>query len=298
MFEALQRPGSPYRLHDLGPSLEYHFLFFNLNDLSGRNLDRVAAKQLWFRNAGFRRAISLAIDRAAIARLVYRGHGSPLWWHVTPANRLWENTSLPKPARSVAKARELLQSAGFSWNGAGKLVDRDGRPVEFSVLTSAGNTDREQMATLIQADLKDLGIDIRILTLEFRSLLSRVQSELDFEACLLGLGGSDPDPAPEMSVWLSSGSAHFWDVTHKLPDTPWQAELDRLMTAQLSAPIYAERKQMYDRVQQIVAEQLPIICLASPNVLVGVRNGLQGIRPGIVPPYALSNLDEVFWSEN
>lgn len=296
-FEALKRAGAPYRLEDLGPSLEFNFLFFNLNDLSGRKLEAVAAKQVWFRNPDFRRAVSLAIDRAAITRLVYQGHGSPLWWHVTPGNPLWENKALPKPQRSVAQSRKLLKAAGFSWGDAGRLRDREGRPVEFSLLTTAGNSDRGQMATLVQADLKEIGIDVRIVTLEFRSALDRVMQSLDFEACLLGLdGGGDTDPAPQMNVWLSSGATHLWDVTSKRPDSPWQAELDRLMTAQLSARTFAGRKEMYDRVQQIVATQLPIVALASPNVLVGVRSGLNGFRPGSLPPYALSNLDEVFWS--
>ena len=150
---------------------------------------------------------------------------------------------------------------------------------------------------LVQADLKDIGIDLAIVSLEFRAVLDRVMNSLDFEACLIAFdGGGDTDPAPQMNVWLSSGSAHLWDVTRKRPETPWQAELDQLMTAQLSARTSAERKQMYDRVQEIVAAQLPIIALASPNVLVGVRTGLTGLRAGSLPPYALSNLDEVFWS--
>ena len=47
-----------YQLRDLGPSLEYNFLFFNQNDLSGKNLPQVAAKQRWFGDLGFRRAVS------------------------------------------------------------------------------------------------------------------------------------------------------------------------------------------------------------------------------------------------
>lgn len=293
-FAALNRGESAYRLQDLGPSLEYNFVFFNLNDLSGRKLDAIAAKQVWFRDARFRRAVSLAIDREAIARLVYLGRGSPIWWHVTPGNRGWENKTLQRPKRSVAQAKELLRSAGFSWNDVGLLTDKGGKRVEFSLVTNAGNSEREQMATLVQADLKDLGIGVNLATMEFRSMLDRVTNGLNYEACLLGLGGGDADPAPEMNVWLSSGSTHLWDVTRKQADSAWQAELDRLMNAQLTAK-HADRKRMYDRVQEIVAEQLPIISLASPNVLVGAKSSLRGFRPGVLPPYALANLEEVYW---
>jgi len=66
------------------------------------------------------------------------------------------------------------------------------------------------------------------------------------------------------------------------------------MKSQLVAATYAERKSLYDRVPQIVAEVLPIICLAGPNALVGAKKGLVGWQPGILPPYALANLDQVF----
>jgi peptide/nickel transport system substrate-binding protein len=295
-FAALSRGDPAYHLQDLGPSLEYNFVFFNLNELGGRKLDAIAAKQLWFRDAGFRRAVSLAIDREAIARLVYLGRGSPIWWHVTPGNPRWENQALPRPKRSITQAKEILRAAGFTWNEAGLLTDKAGRRVEFSLMTNAGNSEREQMATMVQADLKELGIGVNITMLELRSLLDRVTKGLDYEACLLGLAAGDADPAPEMNVWLSSGSTHLWDVTHQRPASEWQAELDRLMNAQLTAANYRDRKQMYDRVQEIVAEHLPIIALASPNVLVGAKKGLRGFRPGILLPYALSNLEEVYWS--
>ncbi|HXB70409.1 MAG TPA: ABC transporter substrate-binding protein [Candidatus Acidoferrales bacterium] len=294
-FEALARRDGGYRMEDLGPSLEFNFLMFNLNDLAGRKLGAIEARQKWFQDAGFRRAVSFAIDRESIVRLVYATHGAPIWWHVSPGDRLWENQSLPKPKRSLEKARDLLRASGFLWDASGLLHDKTGAAVEFSLLTSAGNTDREQMATLVQADLRQLGITVNIVTLEFRSLLDRVSNSLDYESCLLALGGGDADPAPQMSLLLSSGATHLWDLTHKQPTTAWQAELDNLMKSQLVAT-YAERKRLYDRVQQIVAEFLPIICLASPNVLVGARKGLAGWQPGILPPYALANLDQVFWS--
>jgi peptide/nickel transport system substrate-binding protein len=294
-FAVLDRPDAAYRMEDLGPSLEFNFIAFNLNDLSGRHPE-VAAKQRWYRNVEFRRAISSAIDREAIVKLVYQGRGAPLWWHVSPGNRLWENQALPKPRRSVEKARDLLRAAGYSWDSKGMLRDSAGKTVEFSLMTSAGNTEREQMATLVQADLKEIGITVHIIRLEFRAMVDRVLNSFDYEACLLGLGGGDADPGPEMNIWLSSGATHLWDLTHKQPDSPWQAELDRLMQAQLVARDAPERKRLYDRVQQIVAEQLPIICLATPHVLVGAKKSLNGFRPGVLPPYALANLDEVFWS--
>jgi len=67
------------QLADMGPSLEYNFLLFNLNDLSGKKLDEVAGKQVWFRDLKFRQAISAVVDRDSIVRLVYGNRGAALW---------------------------------------------------------------------------------------------------------------------------------------------------------------------------------------------------------------------------
>jgi len=102
-------------LFDLGPSLEYNFLVFNLNDLASKNMNEISAKQAWFRDLKFRQAISSAIDRDGIVKLVYSGRGAALWGNVSPSNKLWVDQVLPHPSRSIDRARDLLKSAGFSW---------------------------------------------------------------------------------------------------------------------------------------------------------------------------------------
>ena len=120
-----------FQLHDLGPGLEYNFLLFNLNSTLPGQAAEVAGKQTWFRESRFRQAISAAIDREAMNRLVYLGLGTPLWTHVTTGNRVWFDSSISRPARSLEHSRELLRLAGFSWRSDGMLVDSRGAPVEF-----------------------------------------------------------------------------------------------------------------------------------------------------------------------
>ncbi|HEY7191347.1 MAG TPA: ABC transporter substrate-binding protein [Vicinamibacterales bacterium] len=284
-----------FQLVDLGPSLEYNFLFFNLNDLSRKNLPQIAARQRWFTDLSFRRAVSRAIDREAVARLVYRGRGLALWGNVTPGNRLWMNASLPHPSRSVADAKAILKSAGYWWRADGALLDRQGQRVEFTIATSATSTQRTQMATLIQADLKELGMDVRVVPIEFRALLERVFESYDFDASVFGLGGGDADPNGEMNVWMSSGSNHLWHLGQSSPATPWEAEIDRLMQQQLATLDVRERKRLYDRVQAIIAEQQPFIFLATPNVLVGARSDLANFQPSVLDPYTLWNVEQLYF---
>lgn len=295
-FSVLQREqtNKGYQLEDLGPGLEYNFLFFNLNNLADKNLPEIVRKQNWFRDVRFRQAVSAAIDREGIVRLVYSGRATPLWSQVTPGNKLWINTTLAHPSQSLDHARELLRNAGFSWNGSGALLDQAGRPVEFSILTSSSSAERTKMATMIQVDLSQLGMNVHVVSLDFHSMVDRLLNSFDYEAAVMGLASGDVDPTSEMNVWLSNGGTHLWNLTESTPATPWEAEIDRLMNQQLSTLNYSRRKQLYDRVQEIVAEQLPVICLASPHVLVAASPRIGNFQPSILDPEVLWNIDELY----
>lgn len=297
-FSVLSRQARGYTMTDAGPGLEYNFFFFNLNDLGRKASPETGQKQKWFREVKFRQAVSAAVDREAIVRLVYQGRGVPLWGPVTPGNRRWANTVVPHPARSLDRARKLLSEAGFSWkkgpNEESILVDRDGAPVEFSIVTSSSNADRTKMAALIQDDLKQLGMRVQVVPLEFRSLLDRVMQTKEYEACVLGLASFDADPNSDINVWLSSGGTHLWNPSQARPATPWEAEIDGLMQQQLTARSYEARKRLYDRVQEILAENQPMIFLASPNVLAGAKNSVGNFRPAVLEPYVLWNVEQLY----
>jgi peptide/nickel transport system substrate-binding protein len=294
-FAVLQKQQSVrgYHLDDLGSGLEYNFLFFNLNDLASKGLPEIAKKQAWFQDVRFRQAVSAAIDRDGIVRLVYSGRAAPIWDQVTPGNKLWVDDKIAHPARSPEHARELLQSAGFSWN-RGSLVDPHGNPVEFSILTSSSNAQRMKMATIIQDDLSQLGMSVQVVPLEFHAMVDRLQSSYNYEAAVMGLVSGDADPTSEMNVWLSSGETHLWHPNQVKPATSWESEVDGLMQQQLVELDYGKRKRLYDRVQEIVAEELPMICLVSPNILVAAANRVGNFRPGILVPYALWNIEQLY----
>lgn len=289
-----QQSSKHYHLDDLGAGLEYNFFFFNLNPVDSKALPEIARKQVWFQDKRFREAISAAIDRDSIVRLVYNGRATPLWAQVTPGNRLWIDPNVPHPAMSIAHARELLQSAGFSWKSDGSLLDSHGSSVEFSILTSSSNAQRVKIATLIQDDLGKLGMNVRIASLEFHTMVDRLLTTHDYEAALMGLVSGDADPTAEMNVWMSNGDTHLWHPNETQPATPWEAEMDRLMQQQLITLDYTKRKRLYDRVQEIVADELPVICLVSPDILVGASDRVGNFRPAILDPYTLWNIDQMY----
>jgi peptide/nickel transport system substrate-binding protein len=281
-------------LRDLGPGLEIQFLVFNQNSLDPVKFHDLIEKQAWFHDLKFREAVSLAMDRKGMARLVYAGRAIPIWGNVSPGNKLWLNTSLPHPERSIKDARKILQSAGYSWDGSGALLDPRKKPVTFTIIVSSSNAQRSKLAALAQDDLEQLGVNVQVVPMEFRALVDRVLNTKDYEAVLMNLVNGDADPTPEMNLWLSSGETHLWDLGEAKPATPWEAELNRLMESQMTTSGFAARKRLYDRLQEIVAQNLPFIFLVSPNILVGAQSTVGNFRPGILEPYALWNAEQLF----
>jgi peptide/nickel transport system substrate-binding protein len=241
----------------------------------------------------FRQAVSVAIDRDAIVQLVYRGMASAIWAHVTPGNKPWLNDQLPRTPHSAARARDLLRTAGFSWSSDNRLLDPSKNEVSFSILTSAGNSQRGKISTLVQEDLKQIGITASIASLGFRSLTDWILNTYDYEAAIMTVGSGDVDPNSEMNVWTLNGSTHLWNLSGKAAEG-WEKEIDYLMRRQLVSLSFQERKRFYDRVQDLVADNLPIICLASPHILVGASRRVQNLHPSILRPYALWNADALF----
>jgi peptide/nickel transport system substrate-binding protein len=297
-FSVLSRQQKDYTMIDAGPGLEYNFLFFNLNDLGEKASPEIIQKQKWFQNVNFRQAVSEAVDRDAIVRLVYQGRGAALWGLVTPGNRRWVDQQLPHPPRSVEKARTLLKEAGFSWsttsNGESTLLDSGGKPVEFSIITSSSNADRAKMAALIQDDLKQLGMRVQVVPLEFRSLLDRVTQTKEYDACVLGIASGDADANSDINVWLSSGGTHLWNPSQARPATPWEAEIDRLINEQMYARTFEQRKKLFDRAQEILWQYQPMIFLASPDILTGARNSVGNFHPAVLEPYVLWNVEQLY----
>jgi peptide/nickel transport system substrate-binding protein len=284
-----------YTLADAGPGLEYSFLFFNLNDLPAGIPPGVAAAQAFMRRDSFRRAVSAAIDRQALVRLVYQDRAAALTTPVPLGDKAWVNGKLPPLVRSVPQARQVLAADGFSWAPDGSLVDPGGKRVEFSIVTSSGNAERVQMATLIQDDLKQVGMKVQVVPLDFGSLVNRVTQTHDYEACLMSLSEPDADPNPDMAVWLSSAGNHLWHPEEKAPATPWEAEIDRLMRQQMVTRNQAERKRLFDRVQEILMDHLPLIPLVSPHVLVGAKGDVENFKPAVMDHYVLWNIEELSW---
>ena len=292
LFDQLARD-MPDAVRDSGPSLDSEMIW--VNQTAGAPIP--AYKKQWFTSRAFRVALSDAIRRADLCKVVYHGHAQPAYGPVSPGNIFWFNKSLKAPNFDLAAAMKELASAGFTMRDKA-LYDSAGNVVEFSVITNSGNQTREKIAAMLQQDLAAIGIKLNIVTLDFKSLIERITASYNYEACLLGLRRVELDPNSQMNVWLSSGPNHQFNPGQKSPATSWEAEIDALMHKQASELDRARRKTYFDRVQQIAAEQQPFIYLVNPNSLSAVGRSLKNTSPTPLPPQLVWNIEFLSFPAN
>ncbi len=284
-----------FHLYDVGPGLEYDFLFFNQNQLGPDAGPGRLKAQSWFTQLNFRKALSRAVDRDAIVRIAFRGRASPLSVQTTPGDKLWKDDDIPAPVHSFAQARQMLRDCGFAWDPDGSLIDSNGAAVKFSLTVNAGNPQQLQMATLIEQDFKQIGIEMMLDQLDFHTFLNRVFASYKYDSALMGLSGGDADPNSQLNVLSSNGGTHVWRLTGHDREPAWQMEVDRLMQDQFVARSYAERKRIYDRVQALVDQNVPVLFLVSPDVLVGAKDRVGNFRPAILSDSTLWNAEQLFF---
>jgi len=273
---------------DAGPALDAEMLWVN----QSHQAPIPDYKKAWFASTNFRQAVSLAISREAIVKLVYRGAAREAFGPISPAAKDWYHPKLRPTKQDAAAARALLEKDGFRLSD-GQLRDRLGNAVEFSVIVNAGNKNRARMAALVQQDLAQVGIHLNIVTLDMGSLVERMMKSLNYEAVLLGVSGTTLDPANQASLWMSNSSTHQWNPNQKSPETPWEAEIEGLMQTLSSTYDPAKRRKAADRLQEIVVEQRPLIYLVHPDALVAVSPLLRGVEPVVLTPRVFWNVESL-----
>lgn len=283
----------PNAVRNAGVSFEAEQLWFN----QVAKAPLPAYKLAWFRSTAFRRAISESIRREDLARIAMKGLAVPGVGPISPGNTVWFNTKLKAQPYAPTLALAKLQKEGFVKKADG-LYDSAGHRVEFSIVTNAGNKTRERLATMIQADLAEIGVRVNVVTLDFPSLIERITRGFNYEACLLGLTNVDQDPNGQLNVWLSSSANHQWNPSQAQPETPWEAEIDKLMKAQARTTVLAKRKELFDRVQQIAAEQVPFLYLVHKNVLTAVHPSVRNALVTVLYPHVFSSADQIELQSN
>ena len=289
-----------FKLVEPGVGLETTFFWFNENTEANPQTGKPYVdpmKLKWFRNQKFRQACSYAINREAIIKSVYSGRAAPAYGLVTPANQKWYNPNIKKYPYDPAKALELLKEIGIEQRNAdGILEDADGHPIEFVLNTNTGNEARNKTALLIASDLQKLGFKVIFQPIEFNTLVNKIDVTYDYDCILLGLAGGGTDPGWNMNVLKSGGFTHQWFPREKAPSAPWEARIDTLMDAQMKTLDFAERKKDFNEVQEILAEQQPMIFTITPMYYAAIRSDIGNVRPTPLSYYRVTwNAEELYF---
>ena len=272
------------RLVDLGVGLDANSLWFNLKPGAFAGDPRVA----WLQRDELRQAISLAVDRQLMADTVYLGAAAPVFGPITPANKTWYWTGLPKTPHDIEAAKRKLAAIGLTdRNGDGALEDARNRPAQFTLLTRTGRPDLERGAAVIRDELKKIGVVVDVVTLEAGALVDRFVNTKKYDAVYYSPIASDTDPALNPDFWFSFGSAHLWNMSQKVPATDWERRIDELMAKQIASPDESERKKLFDEVQQVFVEHEPVVYFAAPRVYVAVSSRVANLTPAISRPQTL-----------
>ena len=270
-----------FTLFTRGPGLSESFLTFNQNPRS----PVAAYKRAWFMSRKFREAIAWSIDRKAMISIVENGMGEPIYGPVSPSVKAFYHQTYPVYRHDPEKARSLLREAGFLLK-RGRLFDSSGHAVEIVLLTNVESPQRMLMAQIVQSNLGEVGIKVRVVGLQFNMLATNVMTSFNWEMLLFGLTGVT-DPHGDAAVWKSSGFLHLWNPREKKPQEPWEAQIDALFEEGSLEMDPEKRKKIYDQWQDIAHHELPMVDLVTADGITAVRKTLGGIRPsplgGVVP---------------
>ena len=284
-----QEKTSDYTIYRCGPNFGESFIVFNQNP-NASNLD--PAKLKWFTDVRFRRAIAHAIDKDSIIDNIYNTLGHPQFSPMSMSAKAFYNSDVRRYSYDLKESAKLLTEMGFNKNKDGWLEDDQGNPVEFQLLVSDSSSIGKKVANYLLDDLKKIGIKMIFNPMTFQIIVEKLDVDYNFEAILIGLtGGIEPNSGK--NVWMSSGRLHMWYPKQEEPATEWEEEIDTIFDQGVQEFDQQKRKALYDRWQEIAAEQLPFIHLVTPAVLYSVRNKFGNINPTSYGG-ATHNIEEIY----
>lgn len=290
---------SDFKVYNLGPNTGTIFLAFNLNTRKNKdgNYYLNPIKQKWFNDINFRTAIDYAIDRNAMVNNVANGVAQPLYTAESLSSIFLNEKLASGHEKDIEYSKSLLKMSEFYWDNKGLLHDKNGNVVEFDLFTNAGNTEREACGVMLKEDLRELGIKVNFKPIEFNSLVSKMMSTSDWDVVLMGLTGSPLEPHSGKNVWYSKGHLHLFNMrfpTDKEDNIlPWEKELDEIIEKGALELEFSRRKAIYDKYQQIIYDERPVIYLYSPLTVTAVRKKIKNLHPTQLGG-TMYNLEELY----
>ena len=236
-------------------------------DFIGYNLRRPVLQDL-----AVRRALAHAIDRKTLAERLYFGLAEPSDGPYPPSCWCYA-PDLPKYAYDLDRARQLLAEAGWR-PGPDGLLARNGEPLRLKLVYGPNsNRVRERIATVTQAELRKLGIEVEVQTYEWAAFLDAIKRPpYDWDLTVLGWN-STVEPHWMYQIWseqnipaLNMGAY----VNKRVEELYAQA----VRTFDLDA-----RKALYREIQHEITRDAPYIFLTVNKAFAAIHRRVGGIEP-------------------
>lgn len=230
-----------------------------------------------FREKKFRRAVSHAVDRPSIIENVFNGlavtQDSPMS-KLSPYYNEEAGEVFPEEY-NLDKARSMLDELGLTDkddDGVRELPNGD--DLSFVIKTNKGAQQRVDIGNTIAADLREIGMDVKMNPIQFNSLVQQLMGG-SYEAVIIGLVGDPIAPNSGNNVWTSDGSLHMWHLNASENPVEWEKRVDELFNQGLKHVGIENRRPYYDEWQMIAAEQVPVIYTAGQVYLYATENNVK-----------------------
>jgi len=245
------------------PSLTYEHLDFNLEN------PLLADKAI-------RKAIASAINREEISEKIYKGLYKPAYSDQAKSNATYYNPKVEEMNRfDPEKAKQLLEEAGYKAGSDGIRVSKDGKRLSFEITTTTGRKPRELTEQVIASYLKAIGIELKINNVPGPKLFGKPDGLLyegKYDIALYAWV-ANPDP----------NNKFLWHSQQKPPNGQnyvrySNPEVDKLTEQGTMTVDTAKRGEIYKRIQEILAEDLPMLPLLYWTTLDAVSNRVDGFK--------------------
>ena len=245
-----------------------------------------------FQDQRVRQALYYGMDRQTILDKVYLGLNSPMESYV-PLASPYSNQDLPKHEFNPEKARQLLDEAGWTEGSDGVRV-KDGVRLSFENSTTAGNQLREETQQILQQQWKQIGVEMKINNMPGAVLFGDFMRLSQFDSMMLGIAASaDPDFTLRFhSSQIPAEGGPGRNVYYYK-----NAEVDKLFEEGVEEVDPAKRKVIYDRLQSIMREDMPVLPLFENSRTLGAKKGITGFRPSGLGYIEIWNPHELGWTE-
>jgi len=226
-----------------------------------------------FAEASVRRALTMAIDRNLIIETLWgrfaRLAVSPIVHDVWAFDRSIE----PWPY-DPERARQILADAGWKDSDGDGILDRDGMPFSFDLITNQGNQARIDATVMMQEQLRKVGIDARPRVVEFNAMMSRL-FDRDFQAGFSAWGmPTSLDMRYAFHTSEIDDGGNFSGYSNP--------EVDRLIERMEDLPDITEAKPILLRLQEILHQDQPMTFLWESQRINGLNARLQGVQPNVL----------------